>query len=144
VSRYMGIAFLMLGTLLVLATGTTPVAAQAAKAIDLEVRDGEANVNGSIDKDDPADPVRKHPAKVYAVKLDPDRTYRIDLMSKAFDSYLRLNAPAGNEVARDDDSGGMLNARIVYNCTQTGQYRIIATSLGGGGRGNFTLRVTER
>jgi len=71
----------------------------------------------------------KGPSKVYVVKMQSGRRYQIDHMSKAFDAYLRLGDPDGKEVARDDDSGGNLNARIIYNCPRDGEYRIHATSL---------------
>ena len=73
------------------------------------------------------------------------KTYQID-MTKAnggLDPYLRLEDSAGKNVAQDDDSGGNLNARIMFNCTQTGEYRIVATTFVGG-TGNFTLQVSEK
>jgi hypothetical protein len=47
-------------------------------------------------------------------------------------------------VAEDDDSGGNRNARIVYRCTQDGEYRIYATCLGGNTAGAFQLTVREQ
>jgi hypothetical protein len=109
---------------------------------------GKGEVNAQLLPADPIDPGKKFapaPCKVYTVDLAAGRTYQIDLMSREMDSYLRLENPQGMEVARDDDSGGMLNARIVYPCTQAGTYRIVATCLGGPGKGsNFTLRVEQK
>lgn len=49
------------------------------------------------------------------------KVYTIDMVSKDFDSYLRLFDPKGNQLEEDDDSGGDLNSRIVFNCTQDGE-----------------------
>ena len=45
------------------------------------------------------------------------------------DPYLYLENPMKNIVAQDDDSGGNLNARILFRATTDGEYRIIATAL---------------
>lgn len=48
----------------------------------------------------------------------------------------------GEEIARDDDSAGNHNSRIVHNVTETGPY-VIRVSSGGSGlkRGTYTLQV---
>jgi len=46
------------------------------------------------------------------------------------------------QLAEDDDSGGGLNARIIFRCPQTDNYRVIATSLGGG-QGAYNMSVRE-
>jgi hypothetical protein len=98
---------------------------------------------GSLTRDDPKDLKRKGaPYKSYTIRFEADRRYRIDLMSKAFDAYLRLEGPDGTTVAQDDDSGGDLNARISYHSTKAGNYRIIATTYGAT-LGAFTLTVQE-
>jgi hypothetical protein len=105
--------------------------------------------NEQLTNADPFDKVRvKSRAKTYTVNLTAGKTYQIDMTSTVIDSYLRLENPAGQEVAKDDDSGGFPNARIVYPCSQTGEYRIIATTFAAGGTGAptgpFTLKVQER
>ena len=52
-----------------------------------------------------------------------------------------LENGAGNQLANDDDSGDGLNARVIFNCTQDGNYRIVATTFVGG-TGPFTLTVS--
>ena len=48
----------------------------------------------------------------------------------------------GEEVARDDDSAGHHNSRIVYSVTETGPYVIRVSSSGGGlKRGTYTLQI---
>jgi predicted Zn finger-like uncharacterized protein len=105
--------------------------------------------NEQLTNADPFDKVRKQSkAKTYTVNLTAGKTYQIDMTSTVIDPYLRLEDPAGKEVAHDDDSGGFPNARIVYPCTQNGEYRVIATTFAAGGTGAptgpFTLKVQER
>ena len=54
-----------------------------------------------------------------------------------------LSDATGKKLAEDDDSGGGLNARIVFRAAQAGTYRLQATSFNGGA-GAFTLTVREQ
>ncbi len=114
--------------------GSFELSVQQVKVTQIALKDGIVEETSNITKNAP---------KLYAIKLSAGKTYQIDMMSKQIDSYLRLEDAAGKELAKDDDSGGNLNARIQFNCTQEGTYRIIATALAGGS-GPFTLRVTEK
>jgi Bacterial pre-peptidase C-terminal domain len=98
---------------------------------------------GRLAQEDPRDPVIGQPAQVFEIELDADQLYRIDLKSKQFDAYLRLIDAKEKELARDDDSGGDFNARILYRPTARGVYRIIATSFDGNA-GDFSLTVTPQ
>jgi peroxiredoxin len=69
------------------------------------------------------------------------KAYTIDMVSKDFDSYLRLLDPKGNQIEEDDDSGGDLNSRIVFNCTKDGDYKIVATTFGPDAMGAYSLTV---
>jgi hypothetical protein len=64
----------------------------------------------------------------------------IDMLSDAFDSYLRVAGPGLPDYLSDDDSGDNLNSRLSVSFPQDGIYRVIASSLGGD-TGSFTLRV---
>src|SRR5205085_2396099 len=75
-------------------------------------------------------------------KLKKGKTYVVDMVSMAFDTYLRLEDAQGNQVAEDDDSGGDLNAQIVYAPEADGTFKVIATRFADG-TGNFTLQVRE-
>jgi len=100
-------------------------------------------IAAQLTRDDAKDPVLKVSfRKAYTVKMVVNKTYTIDMVSKDFDAFLRLEDATGKELARDDDSGGDLNARIIFRCPADGDYRIIATSFGAG-VGNFTLQVRE-
>lgn len=89
---------------------------------------------------DPRDPVRQAPCKSYEINLQAGTEYIIDLRSREFDPYLRLEY-AGNELTSNDDGGGGLNSRIVFRPTQTGAHRIIATSFSGTGQFSLTVGV---
>jgi thiol-disulfide isomerase/thioredoxin len=79
--------------------------------------------------------------KIYPIELQAGVSYRIDLVSKDFDAFLRLEDSTGAQVAEDDDSGGGLNARIVYKPAKSGQYKIIASTFKALETGKFKLTV---
>lgn len=97
--------------------------------------------NGKFTKDDPKDPQRGGPMQVHTVKMVSGRVYTIDMVSKDFDSYLRLQDPKGNQLDEDDDSGGNLNSRIIFNCTKDGEYKIVTTTFGADATGAYALTV---
>src|SRR5215210_4307946 len=99
----------------------------------------ELKFEGMIAKDDPKDRVRNTPCQIHVVTLKGGLGYTIDMAGAGFDAYLRLEDPAGKELAEDDDSGGNLNAQIVYNCTKDGDYRVVATTFGPDAGGKYTL-----
>jgi HEAT repeat protein len=102
----------------------------------------EFQVQGVLTTSDPFDRVRKtchHVVHTYAMK--GGQTYTIDLLSTGWDNYLRLENGQGQQLAEDDDSGGNLNARIVFRAPADGSYRIIVTSYAGGASGSYTLKV---
>jgi hypothetical protein len=105
------------------------------------------SVNGQLTKSDPVDARRGGPRKHHTVKLEGGKNYQIDLASRAFDAYLFLEDNAGNVLLEDDDSGGNLNARIIFRPSKTDTYRIVATTFDGGGlrgaAGPYTLTVVE-
>jgi hypothetical protein len=118
------------------------VFAQEVKKEAIAFKDGIARVEGTLKADDEKDAVRKQPCKVYAVDLKSGRSYKIDMVSKEIDSYLRLEDASGKELAKDDDSGGLVNARIHFPCRMDGTYRVICTTFAGG-TGPFTMTVQE-
>jgi hypothetical protein len=99
---------------------------------------------------DPRDVVMNQPCKVFTVNMVAGKTYTIrhnDVNKKInrnnifqFDPYLRLEDSNFRQLAADDDSGGNLNALLIYRPAQTGLYRVIATTLRG--TGSFTLQIT--
>jgi hypothetical protein len=124
-----------------LAAAFYPARAGEEKINQLAFKDGEAKAEAELTAADPKDSVRKaSPRKVFLVKLAKGKTYQIDMTSKKVDSFLRLEDAGGKQLAEDDDGGGALNARILFDCKEDGDYRIIATCVGGG-TGSFKLAV---
>jgi uncharacterized protein YjdB len=82
--------------------------------------------------------------KAYAVNLVAGAKYLIKLEKSGsnLDPYLYLNSAAGY-IARDDDSGGDLNSRIIFIPTASGTYYIIATRYSSSSSGAYTLTVEE-
>jgi hypothetical protein len=80
--------------------------------------------------------------KVHEVQMQPGKTYVVTMNSAEFDSYLRIESPNGEQLVEDDDSGGALNAKIVFAPNQPGAHRVIATSFNGG-LGRYQLKVQE-
>jgi thiol-disulfide isomerase/thioredoxin len=117
---------------------------KAGKAIELTLTDGKASYTGELTKDDPA--VRFHYFKVFTIKLEAGKTYRIEDRDAGddakFDPFLFLEDAQGKVLANDDDSAGALNARIVYKAKSAGVYRIIATTEPANQTGKFTIEVT--
>jgi hypothetical protein len=100
------------------------------------------SIEAVLSKDDPLDKVRKKHCRTYDVEMSGGKTYIIDLISKQFDAFLRLEDAAGKKLAQDDDSGGGTNARIRFKAPSDGVYRIFATSFGME-TGLFLLKVKE-
>jgi hypothetical protein len=109
-----------------------------------DIKGGILTIAGELTKDDHKDRVRqKSPHKAHQVKLVGGRSYALDLLSKDFDGFLRLEDSAGAEVASDDDSGGDLNPRIVFKPSRDATYRVIVTTFAGGtGKYRLTIRDT--
>ncbi len=101
-------------------------------------------VNDALTTGDVKDKVRTGSyCKTYVFKMVEGKSYQIDMMSKDFDSYLRLEDPQGQQVAADDDGGGFPSARIIYRAAKTGDYTIICTTFGADSTGKYTLHVKE-
>lgn len=95
----------------------------------------------TLDATHPRDRVRGTPCRVFTLRLEKGKCYQIDMKDIGseywrsrypFDPYLRLEDKDGNHIESDDDSGEGLNARIIFICKKTDNYRIIATTFDGG------------
>lgn len=84
----------------------------------------------------------KYPHKPFAIQMKARQMYIITMKTATndMDPLLFLEGPGGKIVARDDDSGGSLNARIFIQPRRGGEHKIIATS-GSKVFGDFTLTV---
>src|SRR5207237_762522 len=88
------------------------------------------DVKDRLTKDDKKDATRGNSCycKTYKIEMKPKTTYIIELDSKDFDAYLRLENDEGKQVAYDDDGAGVgLNAKMVFTCDKAGTYTIFAT-----------------
>ncbi len=81
------------------------------------------------------------PAKVFEVPLQAGRTYQFAMESKDLDSLLVLQDQTGKELAFDDDSGGNLNAFLIYTAAKDDTYKIYTASLDKAGA--FRLTIVE-
>jgi hypothetical protein len=120
-----------------------PVSAQDGKKVEkIPLQGGKAKVESSIKESDEKDKVQKFQCKIFTFDLKKGQLYKIDMVSKDLDSYLRLEDESGKQLAKDDDGGGLVNARINFFCRADGAYRIICTTFNSG-TGPFTLTVQE-
>lgn len=99
---------------------------------------------GLLRKSDRIDRVRAG-CRVHEIHLwlDAGKKYVIDLKSKDFDPFLRLEDLDRKELAFDDDSGGDLNARLTYSPSRTGTYLLLATTYVPATWGDYTLAVNS-
>jgi hypothetical protein len=115
-----------------------------AGSTTLTLHNGQVSVNGRLSHSDSLDRRRQQcRARTYSIKLTAGKRYQIDMVSAEIDSYLRLEGPTGQPMLEDDDGGGFPNARIVFQCQQTGTYRITCTTFAPGMTGGYTLSVRE-
>src|SRR5207245_1178819 len=119
---------------LVLICTATPAYCQDAKPLV---------ITGELTAKDPFDKVRtKSHSKVHELELKAGEGYIIDLRSKEFDTYLRVEDPAGKTVDENDDvSATDRNSRVAIDAKLTGQYRALVTTFGPGKTGKYALEV---
>jgi len=95
--------------------------------------------------DSPRDVGRRNAlSKTYVIRFEKGKSYVFDLRSSAFDAYLRILDPNGQQVAYNDDWGGTLNSHIEYAAPTTGVYQVIASSLGGTSTGDYEFEARQQ
>ncbi|HYV36656.1 MAG TPA: TlpA disulfide reductase family protein [Gemmataceae bacterium] len=104
-------------------------------------KEKDTTIAGKLTENDPKDKVRNSASQVHVVNMKAGNAYTITMVSKEFDSFLRLEDKDGKQLAEDDDSGGDLNAQIVFPCRKDGDYRVICCAFAENGMGNYTLTV---
>ena len=137
-------AFLVALGCLVTVHGPRVTGGEKKKEADGKVLFGKVDSLTADDEKDTKPQLSKSARKLYKVKLEEGKAYRIDLASKDFDTFLRLEDPAGKEVAFNDDidlANKILDSRIIYVAPKTGEYRIIVTTYDPGKTGLFTLEM---
>jgi CHAT domain-containing protein/Flp pilus assembly protein TadD len=98
---------------------------------------------GELGAKDPPDPVlKKVPHRVHEIDLEAGKAYVIDLASKDFDAFLRIEDAKGKPLGSDDNAGGGTDARLAFTVRVGATYRLIATAAPKGEpRGAYTLTV---
>ncbi|NEQ43135.1 MAG: tetratricopeptide repeat protein [Leptolyngbya sp. SIOISBB] len=77
----------------------------------------------------------------YPITIEAGDVIAIIMTSEDFDTVLSLIGPDGEEVAFNDDYGGTLNSRIVYEAEASGDYIIQSMAFDGQQGGDFDLEV---
>ncbi len=80
-------------------------------------------------------------AKRFPVRMEAGKKYQLTMDSTELDSFLILQDKVGKELAADDDSGGALNARLVYRAERADVYTVFAAAFAK--TGAFQLRIVE-
>jgi tetratricopeptide (TPR) repeat protein len=87
---------------------------------------------------------QKEKGRLHAWNMVAGRTNLLELESTAFDTLLKLQDPAGKQIAEYDDiSAENLNSRLIFTPPADGVYRLVATSFEQAGAGPYTLRIRE-
>jgi hypothetical protein len=140
---------------------------QATGAVVSQLTRSTANVPGQyrqvfrvedkLTAAEPKDKLQPGYHKVFKVPMKAGKTYLINMVAKNdaandagaqgqsanFDPYLRLEDALGYSLAEDDDSGGGLNAQILFQPAVDGEYQVIATTFSAEQLGSFVLTVDE-
>ncbi len=79
--------------------------------------------------------------QVHKVKVEAGRWYLIDLISREFDPYLVLRDGQGKVLAQDNDSGGDVNARLLWPSNKGAEWQIQVLAFVPGTTGAYMLRL---
>jgi hypothetical protein len=78
----------------------------------------------------------------YEFEGAPGQHVAVDLRSSAFDTYLILKDPAGEQTENDDaDDGGVGHSSIDADLSEAGTYRVLVTSYESGESGPYSLTI---
>jgi hypothetical protein len=85
------------------------------------------------------------PYQAWGFQCAAGQTFQMDILGSGWDNYALVFDPAGSIAARDDDSGGNLNARVSHTCRSAGVYRLIVTTFSSATTpGMYTLQVQSQ
>ena len=101
-------------------------------------------IKDKLTQNDPLDLVKKSSfSKSIALPFQAGKTYTIEMISDVFDSYLRIEHEnkKGVSIVENDNSGGGLNARVVFVPEEKAVYHLIATSVAPGSLGQFRIEI---
>jgi len=100
-------------------------------------------VNGSLTGGSPSIGREGKKAEAWVLQGVAGETVTVTLESEAFDCYLYIAGPGLGEVLTDDDSAGDLDSQLTISFPEDGTYVVVASSLGAGSTGPYTIRVEE-
>ena len=83
------------------------------------------------------------PAQAWAIRGGSGEPFSVDLLSDDFDAFLTLVGPGLDDYLTDDDGAGRCDSRISLTFPESGEYRVIASTLGAGS-GAYRLIARER
>jgi len=117
------------------------VACQRSEISGRSVRVGRSAGDSLTERDPSRSP--RGPYHVWTLSGKKGQRLVIDMASSAFDPYLALRDEQGFLLARDDDGGEGLAARLHVVLPRSGRYRLVATSINNSARGWYTIAVSE-
>ncbi len=100
-------------------------------------------VSGSLTASSPTIGPESKNAEAWHLEGRAGESVTVTLSSAEFDCYLYIAGPGLGEVLSDDDGAGDLDSQLTISFPQDGTYVVVASSLGGGATGTYTLRVEE-
>jgi len=77
----------------------------------------------------------------YWVDVRAGQWVEIDMTSDDFDTYVIAVAPGGDDQQNDDHEGSTRRSHLRFQATESGRYRVMATSYAGGERGAYRLSI---
>jgi len=77
----------------------------------------------------------------HAFTWAPGTAVHLEARSSAFDTYLILRTPSGQQRDNDDQAPGVLNAALDFVVSEAGEHQVLVTSYGPGEAGAYELVV---
>jgi len=96
---------------------------------------------GTLDADDITLTTGEY-ADVYTIEGAVGQQLRVELTSSEFDTYVMVKSPSGNSLDNDDYEGAKDRSVIETVLTEAGQHRVIVTSYAKGETGEYRLVIT--
>ena len=75
--------------------------------------------------------------------MDEGKTYKVDLSSKDFDTFLRIEDDGETLAFNDNRNPKDTNSLLYFKAPKSGSYRIVVTTSKGEQTGDYKLLVTE-
>lgn len=115
---------------------------QSARAVDeVAVLEMGSTVSGALEAGDNQLAADGSFFDTYTFEGREGERVRIRMISSQLDSYLILLAPDGRSLIQDDDSGGNLNAQIVYTLPVDGRYTVYANAYSSVQGGEYRIQL---